>query len=101
MLMRWQNAIFMGVVLLLIAAWESSAIPHYVSECPYQYETFEKHCTDINAVLFSLGKSAEILERYAGAITAIFTVVLGISTILLWRVTAKSAGIAERALTDL
>jgi hypothetical protein len=45
--------------------------------------------------------AGEFVEQHGEAVIAIFTVVLAISTILLWGVTRRSTKIAERALTVL
>lgn len=52
-------------------------------------------------VLTTLKAIIEFLDGHGDAVTASFTIVLAISTILLWDATKRTAETAERALTDL
>jgi hypothetical protein len=45
--------------------------------------------------------TAAFFDDHNGAFTALFTIVLAVSTILLWKATTRSARISERALTEL
>ena len=92
------GGICVGLALLLVASWFS---PATYQKCGYAYETYEKNCPAYSVPLFFALEIGEFLDAHNGAITALFTIALAISTVLLWQVTAKSVTIAERALTEL
>jgi hypothetical protein len=95
MLIRCKLLFWSGVALLFVGV-AFLILPPYEKYCESNYAN-DYYCSAYK-VPVTLGAW---LDLHAGAITALFTIVLGISTILLWKVTAKSAGIAERALTEL
>ena len=102
MLKRLSLALSAGIGLLLIAAIVASFLTPITTEiCSENYETAEKYCAAYNVALVVLWQVGKFFDDHAGGITALFTVVLSVSTIFLWKVTAKSANVAERALTEL
>src|SRR5258708_5101432 len=93
-----------GVVLglLLIAGAEISYFsPAYTEVCDENPITGAKYCATYNVAFVVWRQISRFFDDHGGGITALFTVVLSVSTLLLWKVTAKSASIAERALIDL
>lgn len=86
--MRWYNALLLGAVLLLVAAWESSAIPHYANECNYD-ESGQKYCTSYHITLYATWKIAEFFDNHNGTFSALFAAIVAVFTWRLWKSTDK------------
>lgn len=100
---HWLIVLLVVVVLLVLAAWVTSLIPHYVNDCTYQYETYVKECAPKHLLLFIRGKTFELIEHndkiiaaLSGIAVAAFTGTLWWSTRKLWRVTNETLRHAEK-----
>jgi hypothetical protein len=93
---RWW---ILGAALIAAAAWESPIVPKYVTYC--QGEGPEEHCPTYEVSHFALIEIGNFLDRHSELITAIATIALVWSTILLWGATKRTAELAERSLTEL
>jgi hypothetical protein len=103
MLIRVSIAVVLGGLLILIAAWGTSALPHYVNDCTYDQEAHAKKCAPNHIVLVALRRISEFIEDYdkiivalTGAAVAAFTGTLWWSTRKLWRVTNATLQHSER-----
>src|SRR2546423_983870 len=90
-------AIGFGIAFLIVGSsqtFQSCAGEHYHHESG---ETFPKDLTQF-LIMFKvgLGCSGEFVHKNAEAIVALFTVILGIATWLLWRSTKRLVEGAER-----
>jgi hypothetical protein len=102
MLRRTVYALTFGLVVLLIADWEySSSLPcHSAQTQQEQNQASEEYCRVPHGPVASpFIWIAGILEHHGEAVTALFTVVLAISTILLWAST-RDAAIAAKAAAE-
>lgn len=88
-----------AVVALWMRWWASVGFPLSHEICGIGES--QRDCSSYNVFFYSAWTLGKAVDHWSALITAIFTVVLGVSTIYLWKVTAKSAQIAERALTEL
>jgi hypothetical protein len=89
MLKRAALALFLGIAVLSVAAWQSGAIPHGAEYCEKNDETGHNDCATHHVALVALWKGGKFFEDHEGAITAFFTIVLAGSTILLWLATKR------------
>lgn len=88
------------LALCLLAVWNSNAFQHCIqaSEGYAGGQTIKERATNILPLLNThLGCTGELLHRNAEAITGLFTLILAISTILLWRATGAAADAAKTA----
>lgn len=77
-------ALLLAAAVLLISAWHFGVLSGPVEVCEIDKKTGEKDCAVRSAALGTLIRVGTFLERYGDAIVAAFTIVLAISTILLW-----------------
>ena len=84
MLKRATIALLTCAALILVAAWESSLIPHYVKDCSYNYETGQQECTFNNILLLALGQIPKSLDVISALITAVATGVIAWFTRTIW-----------------
>ena len=89
--------------MLLIAAFESSAISQYAKECNYD-EAGQKYCTSYHVALYVPWKLAEFFDIHNGTFSALFAAVVAGFTWRLWKSTDKlwiagerQIGVAEKA----
>src|SRR5665647_2600220 len=85
-----QAALIFGALILIVGV-ESSAIPTQGQICKENNED----CTTHNMALVVLWQTAEAFEEHGEAVIALFTVILGISTWLLWQSTRDLVNGAE------
>jgi hypothetical protein len=73
-------------------------LPGHYEICEVAEKTKEENCTAYRMLPFAVVKVGKILDDHNGAVTAVFTVVLAISTIGLWVATRKLWDAGERQL---
>jgi hypothetical protein len=108
MLKNWKAHLLVCVLLALCAfvVWRSYAFQHCIQESKGYAggQTIKERATNIFPFLNAyLGCTGEFLHKNAEAITGLFTLILAISTILLWRVTrtaAEAAKLTAQAVID-
>lgn len=82
-------ALVMTAVVLMIAAWQSGMLSERVEVCEIDKETRERRCTVHGAAIGILIRVSAFLEHHGQAAIAACTIVLAISTILLWLATRR------------
>src|SRR5664279_5055960 len=75
--------------IFFVVGLESSSIPTQGEICKEDTATHTKQCTTHNTALVLLRHVAEFLEDHGEAVIATFTVVLAVSTIMLWDATKR------------
>jgi hypothetical protein len=98
-------AICLVAIGIVIAAWESSAIPHHMQgKCTYNYETGEKNCPRYHTAFYVPWQIGKFIDEHNGVVAAIATVFIAAFTWTLWqssekmwKVTARSVTVARRA----
>lgn len=82
-------ALLVAVAVLIGLAWQSGVLSEPVEVCEIDKQTREKHCAVHGAAIATLIRVGMFLERYGEATIAAFTIVLAISTTLLWLATRR------------
>ena len=100
---HWRLAAVVAFAVILVVAWETSLIPHYVNDCTYQYETYTKKWASNHMVLVSWRHISEFIEHYDKIISALSGVAVAAFTGTLWWSTRKlwKAGLAQGAVAGV
>ena len=91
---RWFNVL----VFAIFACFFLSMIPSYGEICQVDEKTKKEECTRYHFALVDAWHTAKFFDDHNGAVTALFTIVLAISTIGLWSATKKLYDAGERQL---
>lgn len=92
MLIRSAIAISTGLLLIVIAAWESSVIPHYVTECAKSAETGQQQCASYYTAFYIPWQIAKFVDDHSGTFSAIFAAAVAGFT---WRLYVSTTDLAN------
>jgi hypothetical protein len=97
--MRLQEKLFWLCVGAALIVLVFSVVPSHYEICEVAEKTKEKECAPYQVVPYAAVKVGRFLDSISPAVTAIFTVVLGISTIGLWKATKRLWEAADATAT--
>jgi hypothetical protein len=110
MIPRWQQNTVIGVFVFLLLALATARIlhasynPENTSVAQGEKQIERQGDADNEGVGVKKGwieLHHDLVDGVSVAVTALFTIILGVSTVLLWCATSEAAKIARRALTEL
>lgn len=99
--MKHREKIFWLIVGATFFIGFIALIPAHYEICEIAEKTKEENCTAYRVLPFLIVKIGKILDDHNGAVTAIFTIVLAVSTIGLWIATSRLWQSGERQLAHL
>lgn len=88
----------LAVLLLLTISLESGAKGQV---CEHNPQTNQENCSSYSLPLFAAIQVSEFFDAHNGAFTALFTIILALSTIALWTSTKEAADAARDAAEAL
>ena len=86
--------VFYAGVFVFVLIWLAIIYPDYGKICSETQQATAENCLAYNITSYYLVKSFTFIQFYNGAIIALFTVILAVSTVLLWNVTKRAADAA-------
>jgi hypothetical protein len=93
MIKRTTLAIVIVSILLLIAGWESSVIPHHIQgECAYNHQAGKQECPSYYTAFYVVWQFAKFIDEHNGTFSAFFAAVVALFT---WRLYISTRNLFE------